>query len=583
MEGDTRSIQRKADVGMTYDNLVEFGFYPGEDSPGAPPCSDYNVTTHIYQDVDDGYLMQWDSSMIDLGLDVQTLLQAVCYPAYNTNSKREIQLEGAENSFATPATPGNSSITEEAEYHSLHARSESYWDLKGGSSVGVPNTFFGLDDAVYKSADNMMNKNRGKIGGGCTDCVGCADDPEDQNPCCGCACMDCIYGYSDLQGCDSCDEIPSGTWPWDDYLDISIRKRESFEENSGDISPDLHRGVSHVHRGISHLHRRLNGIATISPKKVTVCSDKWWADGGGLYPAFPALAANSWDGIQNGKWDSISRYWGNSSDSCTSWGVFEKTLADEVWVGPSPNHPSGSMQRAQYQTEHVFEGQLIGDFFTWWLDQGKANAYATKSSTSKNISCANTEDLFTTQDNTFPWKIGIRSVTFIEQVLYQLGNVDHLDRLTIFMGRPNLRKGILFSGKSNDLDVFKSMTADQQVLSAKELGMVFNYMNEQVVWDKFCATYEAIYTLLGQWQTYYNNNPNAPLPQGLNLPNLQDEWQAYINTALDLIVSNGKSTFNQMHAWSTVTHPSWAAKWGGLWWFNKGQIRMGKSCPNLSR
>jgi hypothetical protein len=94
------------------------------------------------------------------------------------------------------------------------------------------------------------------------------------------------------------------------------------------------------------------------------------------------------------------------------------------------------------------------------------------------------------------------------------------------------------------------MTADQQILSAKELGMVFNYMNEQVVWDKFCATYEAIYTLLGQWQTYYNNNPNAPLPQGLNLPNLQDEWKLYINTALDLIVANGKSTFSQMHAWA---------------------------------
>jgi hypothetical protein len=75
-------------------------------------------------------------------------------------------------------------------------------------------------------------------------------------------------------------------------------------------------------------------------------------------------------------------------------------------------------------------------------------------------------------------------------------------------------------------------------------------MNEQQVWDKFCATYEAIYALFGQWQTYYNNNPNAPLPQGLNLPNLQDEWKLYINTALDLIVANGKSTFSQMHAWA---------------------------------
>jgi len=100
------------------------------------------------------------------------------------------------------------------------------------------------------------------------------------------------------------------------------------------------------------------------------------------------------------------------------------------------------------------------------------------------------------------------------------------------------------------MTVFERMTADQQVLSAKELGMVFNYMNEPDVWKKFCATYEGIYDLLGQWQTDYKNNPNANLPQNLNLPDLQKEWKTYINTALDQIVRNGISTFNQMHAWS---------------------------------
>jgi chitinase len=200
-----------------------------------------------------------------------------------------------------------------------------------------------------------MSKNRGKIGDGCTDCVGCIDDPENQEPCCGCACMDCIYGYSDLDDCDSCDPIPYGTWPWDGYLDISITKREISEENSGDISSDVHREVSHLHRGISHLHRRISGKATRSPKKVTVCDDRWYADEGGLYPAFPALAANPWDGIENGKWDPISRYWGNSSDSCTSWAVSRKSLADEVWVGPTVSQPSGSMQRAQYQSTFFSE------------------------------------------------------------------------------------------------------------------------------------------------------------------------------------------------------------------------------------
>jgi hypothetical protein len=103
----------------------------------------------------------------------------------------------------------------------------------------------------------------------------------------------------------------------------------------------------------------------------------------------------------------------------------------------------GKKEKLTFIAEHVFEGQLIGDFFTWWLDQGKANAYAAKSSTSKNISCANTEILFTKFSSTFPWENNGVKVPFIEQVLYQLGNEDHLDRLTIFMGRPNLRKGIV--------------------------------------------------------------------------------------------------------------------------------------------
>ncbi|KAJ6001245.1 hypothetical protein N7522_006472 [Penicillium canescens] len=551
MEGDSRPIKRKADVGLTYDNLITFGFHPSDDSSDGTACSEYNVTTRIYQDVNDGYLMQWDVSDVELGMDTQQLLEEVCWPPYTSNSKRDLQLEGAERSLATPGASDNSSITEEAAYHSLQARGDyDPFHLQAGKGAGVPNTFFGLDDTVYKQADKMMNNNKGKIGGSCTDCVGCVDDPEEENMCCGCACMDCAYGYSDLKNCDSCDEIPSGTWPWVDYVDISISKREDAEGTSEDVQPSHDHGVSHGHHGHSHLHRRVSGKATLSEKKVTVCDDyKWWVDGDGRYPAFPRDAQNPWDGIDNGKWDSISRYWGNSSESCTSWAVFENPVADKVWVGPSLLNPLGSMERAQYQTEHVFEGQLIGDFFTYWLDQGKASAQAAKTSTAK-ISCSDIKDLFTTSSSTFPWKIGNNKVPFIEQMLYQLGNIGHLDRLTIFMGRPNLRKGILFSGKSNDMDVFKRMTADQQVLSAKELGMVFNYMNEPVVWSKFCATYEAIYDLLGQWQTYYNNNPNAPLPQGLNLPDLQDEWKTYINTALDQIVSNGKSTFNQMHTWS---------------------------------
>jgi len=200
-----------------------------------------------------------------------------------------------------------------------------------------------------------MNNNKGKIGGSCTDCVGC-DDPEEESFCCGCACMDCVYGYSDLDYCDSCDDIPSGTWPWVDYVDTGISKREETEEPVKDFRLSHHHRVSHEHHDHSYLHRRRAGVATLSFKKVTVCDDdnKWFAGGLGRYPAFPRDAQYPWDGIENGKWDSISRYWGNSSESCTSWAVHKNPVADKVWVEPSLLNPLGSMERAQYQS--TYEG-----------------------------------------------------------------------------------------------------------------------------------------------------------------------------------------------------------------------------------
>jgi chitinase len=88
------------------------------------------------------------------------------------------------------------------------------------------------------------------------------------------------------------------------------------------------------------------------------------------------------------------------------------------------------------------------------------------------------------------------------------------------------------------MNVFKTMSADQQVLSAKELGMMFNYMEEDV-WNKFCDTYEGIYDQLGGFNDFYATNPKAPLPQGLELPDLSEEWEKYIN---------GKATFDSLFA-----------------------------------
>lgn len=105
----------------------------------------------------------------------------------------------------------------------------------------------------------------------------------------------------------------------------------------------------------------------------------------------------------------------------------------------------------------------------------------------------------------------------------------------------------LFAGKSPvSMTKFATLTNDQQILVAKELGMVFNYMNDDEVWGKFCDTYEAIWSLLEEYDNYYVSTPNAPLPRIPNLPSLQDEWEAFISASLKQIVLNGQTAFRSM-------------------------------------
>lgn len=50
------------------------------------------------------------------------------------------------------------------------------------------------------------------------------------------------------------------------------------------------------------------------------------------YPTFPKVSSWPWDGIEGGKWDSVSQYWGYSSLVCDDWGVTALPKADTIWV-----------------------------------------------------------------------------------------------------------------------------------------------------------------------------------------------------------------------------------------------------------
>lgn len=72
--------------------------------------------------------------------------------------------------------------------------------------------------------------------------------------------------------------------------------------------------------------------------------------------------------------------------------------------------------------------------------------------------------------------------------------------------------------------------------------MIFNYFNANEVWDKFCASYEAMYDHMGAFNTFY-----AQRGQAVTIPNLQTEWEEFIRTTLDNIVTRSLTAFDMMY------------------------------------
>jgi chitinase len=75
-------------------------------------------------------------------------------------------------------------------------------------------------------------------------------------------------------------------------------------------------------------------------------------------------------------------------------------------------------------------------------------------------------------------------------------------------------------------------------------GMVFTYMNHNAVWPIFCNTFEAIYSDLQHFDTWYTANNNQP-PLTFALA---DEWANYMRTVLDSMVVNARAVYAQMYA-----------------------------------
>lgn len=59
------------------------------------------------------------------------------------------------------------------------------------------------------------------------------------------------------------------------------------------------------------------------------------------------------------------------------------------------------------------------------------------------------------------------------------------------------------------------------------------------MWSKFCATYEAIYDRLGEFDDWYVQQNT-----GVIAPSLQKEWKEYIRVVLDSAVLRSRAQFD---------------------------------------
>ncbi|CAM1509829.1 Fc.00g001640.m01.CDS01 [Cosmosporella sp. VM-42] len=575
------------DISLVYNTMTEFSFYPGDTEHTGTSCSDYRVLTNIYQTADNADTAGWESFGEDaLAYDEQTPSDgSVCDTDADAidvrRSKvvesvakigRDLNTHRAFHSARIPRT-----TQDDFDGKALAPRQGKHvlggWDLP-------PNKRRKPEDFLADQAGMFIDK---ALNFRCeTGCVSCAVD-EDSNTCCGCICMDCIYKYTDIEDCGEACNPDDGDWPGAVASSASTRRWYQADDDTtilpldtgGSAEVDQSADDANNNDTYHQLQKRVSGKATLSHKKVSICKGKYDAGLEYRYPAFPADSSFPWDGIENGQWDTISRYWGNATGDCADWAVAKLQPADTANVG------GGVTVRWKYNTEHVFEGQLIGDFFDRWLVEGKLyNQLPAPANPTQKLNCKWAQDWILISDPTYPWKQGGGDVAFIQLLLSELGNMERLDRLTIYQARPNMKKGTMFTGKQpTTLSKFRRMGNEAQIQSVKEMGMVFTYLDDKEVWEAFCGTYEAIYDLFGDFDTWYATNSGAQ-----TIPSLQEEWKDYIREVLDSLVRRSRATFDTLYSYRKARTPAdqpFYSKWAIVRAQYMRQIQVVRTCKNM--
>lgn len=357
-------------MSLWYNTMTVFSFFPDEARETA--CTEYEVITNIYSDVKDSKTVKWDDEHVQLAYDRQSPSQGdLCYPIAESSSKKK---RGDGIRFERPDLNTESTS---ASNMSLPAQTDGLLDLSSPAQVKSASTLKTHPGTVFETnaklldnrqtgsmlmpawgylpdtsvdPNNYMPKMENLFSNSdpkfkCSNCADCAEDESDLGRCCGCVSMDYRYpNYDDIPYCENCnrDDKTDGSWPGN----IFIKSRDSNKTLDGlsDTGEDLSEEDYHI------LDERTQGVATLSYKKVTVCGTKYSGGGNSRYPAFPAGANNPWETPENADYVAgISKYWGNSSDFCSNWGVTNRLTADTVIIPSSSVSPT--RVRAKYNSK----------------------------------------------------------------------------------------------------------------------------------------------------------------------------------------------------------------------------------------
>lgn len=113
--------------------------------------------------------------------------------------------------------------------------------------------------------------------------------------------------------------------------------------------------------------------------------------------------------------------------------------------------------------------------------------------------------------------------------------------MTVLLSRPNGHEGRLFDGSTAvSLPKFAGAVAgDEQLLMAREIGMVFAYMNLDTVWTSFCDVYNGILSLLTTFNDWYRRQTG-------DTSELRLEWPRFIRSELDMVVKSARDNLKAL-------------------------------------